>query len=206
MSDFLSPIERYYSDKLAEFGAQPKGVDWNGPEGQIKRFEQLCKLLPGDTPFSVADVGCGYGALLEFLSERYEGFEYVGLDIAETMIDAAAKKHATQAAAAFVVGTRPQAPVDFAVASGIFNVKLAADTDAWASYIVETLENMNAFTTRGFAFNCLTGYSDQDRMRRDLHYADPCALFDLCKRRFSRNVALLHDYDLYEFTILVRKQ
>jgi hypothetical protein len=27
----------------------------------------------------------------------------------------------------------------------------------------------------------------------------------LCKRRFSRNVALLHDYDLYEFTVLVRK-
>jgi hypothetical protein len=30
-------------------------------------------------------------------------------------------------------------------------------------------------------------------------------LFDLCKRRYSRNVALLHDYEIYEFTILVRK-
>ena len=42
-------------------------------------------------------------------------------------------------------------------------------------------------------------------MRPDLYYADPCELFDRCKRRYSRNVALLHDYDLYEFTILVRK-
>jgi len=30
-------------------------------------------------------------------------------------------------------------------------------------------------------------------------------LFDYCKRTYSRDVALLHDYGLYEFTILVRK-
>ena len=41
-------------------------------------------------------------------------------------------------------------------------------------------------------------------MRPDLFYADPCWLFDQCKRRHSRDVALLHDYGLYEFTILVR--
>ncbi|MGH6609130.1 MAG: class I SAM-dependent methyltransferase, partial [Burkholderiaceae bacterium] len=58
---------------------------------------------------------------------------------------------------------------------------------------------------RGFAFNSLTVYSDPDKKRADLYYADPCALFDRCKRLYSRNVALLHDYDLYDFTILVRK-
>jgi hypothetical protein len=42
-------------------------------------------------------------------------------------------------------------------------------------------------------------------MRDDLYYADPCELFDHCKRQHSRNVALLHDYTLYEFTILVRR-
>jgi hypothetical protein len=48
----------------------------------------------------------------------------------------------------------------------------------------------------------LTKYSGADRMaqRPDLYYG-----FDFCKRRFSRNVALLHDYGLYDFTILVRK-
>ena len=38
-----------------------------------------------------------------------------------------------------------------------------------------------------------------------LYYADPCALFDYCKRNFSRNVALLHDYKIYDFTLIVRK-
>ena len=44
-----------------------------------------------------------------------------------------------------------------------------------------------------------------ERMRDDLHYGDPCSLFDHCKRAFSKQVALLHDYGLYEFTIRVRK-
>ena len=51
----------------------------------------------------------------------------------------------------------------------------------------------------------LTSYSDADKKRDELHYADPCAIFDLCKRKYSRNVALYHDYSLYDFTIVVRK-
>ncbi|OUL82348.1 class I SAM-dependent methyltransferase [Paraburkholderia hospita] len=205
MSNLLSPVERYYTSKLEKFGALPAGVDWNSVEGQSKRFEQLSKLMSTDAEFSVADLGCGYGALLDYLSQRFNRFSYVGLDISQAMIDAAARLHPQVSNAQFLVGTKPDHKVDFAVASGIFNVKLAADEAPWRAYVVETLERMNDFTTRGFSFNCLTAYSDADRMRQDLHYADPCELFDLCKRRFARNVALLHDYDLYEFTIIVRK-
>ena len=32
-----------------------------------------------------------------------------------------------------------------------------------------------------------------------------CEMFDVCKQPFSPRVALLHDYPLYEFTIIVRK-
>ncbi len=55
------------------------------------------------------------------------------------------------------------------------------------------------------AFNLLTSYSDKDMMRPDLYYGDPLFYFDYCKRNFSQNVALLHDYGLFEFTILVKK-
>ena len=51
----------------------------------------------------------------------------------------------------------------------------------------------------------LSTYSDVERRRADLYYADPHMVFDYCKRTFSPAVALLHDYPLYEFTILVRK-
>ncbi|MCX4177452.1 MULTISPECIES: class I SAM-dependent methyltransferase [Paraburkholderia] len=205
MNDLLSSVAHYYTDKIQRFGSEPRGVDWNGREGQVLRFAQLCKVLDPDTPFSVTDVGCGYGSLLDFLETHFERCDYVGVDISDAMIGAATQLHAGKAHARFELGTRPSQPTDFAVASGIFNVKLNSSDSEWRSYIETTLENMHEFTSRGFAFNCLTAYSDQDKMRPDLHYADPCELFDICKRKYSRNVALLHDYGLYEFTILVRK-
>jgi hypothetical protein len=66
-----------------------------------------------------------------------------------------------------------------------------------------TIADLASLGTRGFAFNALTAYSDADRQRPDLYYADPLELFGHC-RTFSRFVALLHDYPLYEFTLLVR--
>jgi len=56
----------------------------------------------------------------------------------------------------------------------------------------------------GFAFNCVSHYVDY--RVPTLYYADPLRFFDHCKRRYSRFVSLLHDYPLYEFTILVRKE
>lgn len=205
MNDLLSPVATYYTQKIKEFGPQPKGVDWNGEDGQLLRFEQLCRVLDPSEPFSLVDVGCGYGALFDFMLARYPSFRYVGLDISETMIETARGLHAGKPEANFIAGTEPGEPVDYAVASGIFNVRLGGDEQAWRTYIGDTLERMHHFSRRGFAFNCLTSYSDADRMRPDLHYADPCELFALCKQKFSRNVALLHDYGLYEFTIVVRK-
>jgi hypothetical protein len=75
---------------------------------------------------------------------------------------------------------------------------------AWLGYVETTLDRLAALGRRGFAFNLLSRYSDPDRRRPDLYYGDPLALFDHCKRRFSPRVALLHDYPLWEFTILVR--
>ena len=95
---------------------------------------------------------------------------------------------------------------DYCVASGIFNVRLDNSDDDWFDYLSDTLRALDKFSLKGFAFNCLSSYSDEDKRRDDLYYADPRDLFDHCKRRFSRNVTLLHDYGLYEFTILVRKQ
>ena len=203
--DMLAQVASYYSGKLAAHGETPRGVDWNGPESQQLRFEQLLRVVDGPGRFSLNDLGCGYGALLDFMGTRFEAFEYHGFDVSADMVEAARRRHAGIAGADFTVAAEPAKPADYGIASGIFNVRLESDAAAWSTYIESTLELLDRTSQRGFAFNCLTSYSDPERMRPDLHYADPCRLFDLCKRRFSRQVALLHDYGLYEFTILVRK-
>lgn len=205
-SDLLTEVADYYSAKLAEQGATPRGVDWNGEESQTLRFEQLTKIIQQPRGFSLNDLGCGYGALFDYLRPKYQDFTYTGYDVSSDMILAARARHATSPNIQFVVAAAPPAMTDYGIASGIFNVKLGRKDAEWHDYLEATLDVLDRTSQHGFAFNCLTTYSDADMMRDYLYYADPCALFDLCKRRYSRHVALLHDYGLYEFTILVRKE
>jgi len=205
-SDLLTEVASYYTGKLAEHGPTPRGVDWNGEDSQALRFEQLCRIITTTGHFSINDIGCGYGALLDFVAARHRGFSYTGVDISAAMIRAAVRGHPAATNARFIHSAQPDDVADYGIASGILNVRLNRSDDEWRRHIEGVLELLDRTSAHGFAFNCLTSYSDADRMRSDLYYADPCALFDLCKRRYSRHVALLHDYGLYEFTILVRKQ
>jgi SAM-dependent methyltransferase len=201
----LGDVAAYYADRLSCFGPTPAGVDWRDAASQATRFDQLLRLLDGPGA-SLVDLGCGYGALLGHA--RQAGFRghYHGVDVAPEMIAAAAAAHGDDPAASFAVGAAPAVPADFAVASGIFNVRLGHAAAIWQDYVAATIATLDAAGRQGFAFNCLTAYADADRMRADLFYADPCVYFDLCKRRYSRQVALLHDYGLYEFTLIVRKE
>ncbi|MBI3866480.1 MAG: class I SAM-dependent methyltransferase, partial [Planctomycetia bacterium] len=122
----------------------------------------------------------------------------------DDMCAAARQRHAGEPRALFTSSEDWLTGSDYVVASGIFNVRLQSPAADWKRYVIETIDRLARLARRGFAFNCLTSYSDADRMRPDLFYADPCELFDYCKRTFARNVALLHDYGLYEFTLLVR--
>lgn len=201
----LAQVGRYYGEKLAAHGASPQGVDWNSVESQRLRFDQLLRVCEDRQEFSINDIGCGYGALLDYLIELGKSIDYVGVDISPAMIAKAEELHRGRPGCRFLAGERADRVADYAVASGIFNVKLSAPHAAWRGHVLQALEAIDAGSRRGFAFNCLTRYSDAALMRDDLFYADPCELFDFCKTRFSKNVALLHDYGLYEFTIVVRK-
>ncbi|NMN73799.1 class I SAM-dependent methyltransferase [Rhizobium sp. 57MFTsu3.2] len=203
--DLLAEVAGYYSDKLAQHGQTPRGVDWNGEESQRLRFEQLCKVIGDVKGFSLNDLGCGYGSLYEFLTPRYEAQKYSGFDISEDMVRGARQRHRNASNVRFVNSGEPDEIADYGIASGIFNVRLQRCDSEWREYIEATIQVLDRTSSIGFAFNCLTSYSDAGKMRDYLYYADPIVLFDLCKRRYSRNVALLHDYGLYEFTILVRK-
>jgi SAM-dependent methyltransferase len=200
--DLLRQTRQYYDGRLAEHGATARGVDWNSEESQHLRFRELTRIM-GDTQASVLDYGCGYGALRAYLRQHGHEGPYTGFDISERMIDAA-RAATSDPTAHFESDRNTLERSDYTLASGIFNVKQDAVNDAWHRYMIETIADLAALSIRGFAFNALSCYSDADRRRPDLYYADPLELFDHCKRHMSRFVSLLHDTPLYEFTILVR--
>jgi SAM-dependent methyltransferase len=196
----------YFEERLTTHGATARGVDWNSEAAQELRFSQLAKVLPLDQPFSLLDYGCGYGALGGFLLRKgYTMTQYVGFDILQSMVEKASQVYQEQAQFSFTSRFEELGEVDFSIASGIFNLKLEITNEVWTEYVVGELYKMNTLSRRGFSFNMLTRYSDAEYMKPHLYYADPCYLFDYCKTHFSRNVALLHDYEVYDFTLIVRK-
>ncbi len=90
---------------------------------------------------------------------------------------------ANQQQARFITSAEPDQKADYGVASGISNVRLGRTDTEWFDYLQSTLDALNRTSRLGFAFNCLTSYSDEDKKRDYLFYADPCRLFELCKKR-----------------------
>jgi SAM-dependent methyltransferase len=192
----------YYGAKLREHGPTARGVDWNSSQSQVLRFDRLLEVVDRRDG-TLLDYGCGYGALADHLVARGDAIEYCGYDVAAEMIEAARER---RPGTEFTSERASLVPADFAVASGVFNVKQAATSERWLAYVLETIDELARLGRRGFAFNLLTAYSDDDRKRPDLFYGDPLFFFDHCARRFARlGTALLQDYGLFEFTVIVRR-
>jgi SAM-dependent methyltransferase len=202
----LSRVQEYYDEKLRAHGPTARGVDWNSQESQQLRFAQLLKLIDYVRPFTINDFGCGYGALIDYLEKNRLHFQYAGFDISPEMIAKAEELHPRSSRIEFVTDEDRLREADYTLASGIFNVKLQTGEAEWTKYVLDVLDIINSLSKTGFAFNALTKYSDAEFKRSDLYYADPLFFFDHCKTKYSRFVTLLHDYPLYEFTILVRKE
>jgi SAM-dependent methyltransferase len=203
-SAILSEAAAYYASKLAAHGTTPQGVDWNGAESHERRHRQFLHLLGGDLKASVIDLGCGFGDFLRFLrSEGYVG-PFIGYDIAPSMVEKARELHGEAEDRQWRFGAEPAETADFAIASGIFNVKGDQSSVSWMRYVHETIDILARVGRRGFAFNMLSMSSDPDRRRANLHYEDPIAMLAHCLSKYGRSVALLQDYGLYEFTVVVR--
>ncbi|MCH2038199.1 MAG: class I SAM-dependent methyltransferase [Rickettsiales bacterium] len=198
-------IDSYYTGTIQAHGATPRGVDWKDDSSHALRFKQLLSVISEpDLPFSLNDYGCGYGALYDYLREHHYDVTYHGFDLSAAMIKQAEKHLTLSPQCAVSVGLEPEQQADYSVASGIFNVRQHINDEEWLAHIYKVLENMSRFSNKAFAFNCLSEYSDADYRKDYLYYCNPCAIFDYCKQQISPNVALLHDYGLYECTIIVR--
>lgn len=202
-----SKIIQFYRERIESFGDTAKGVGWKNDEAQFVRFEQLIKII-NKTDFSVNDLGCGSGKFLRYLFDSgLPPTYYFGYDILDEMIDEA--KHHLRSFQNIellkIINASEMKMADYSVASGIFNVRYEASNEDWMQHIISTLNAMNEASRLGFAFNMLTQYSDAEFMQDYLYYGDPSFYFNYCKLNYSKNVALLHDYGQFDFTILVRK-
>lgn len=195
--------EIYYQESFASHGATPAGVGWKDARSQRLRFEKLAYLLTPrpERPVTVNDFGCGYAALFDYLDSLYgvQLARYFGYDVDQAMLDAAHTR--TDSRATLIRAREITQEADYSFVSGTFNVKGGASNEAWSRYVERSVAQLAMRSRIGFAFNLMSTYVDFTKP--DLFYADPAHFFGFCKSRISRYVTLLHDYPLYECTLVV---
>lgn len=207
MEVLLTEVEQYYTRKVDTHGATPLGVDWSCVPTQQMRFVQLLKLCNFDAPVTFNDLGCGYGALLDFLSTRFRGkaINYLGIDLSPAMIAHAQKLWGKRRETNFAVGNTSPRIADYSIASGIFNVKLTQTDDLWTQFVATTLAHMHATSRRGFAVNFLTPLPGGVIGITEL-YRPPFELWsNYCQKEFGATVEVLDSYGMREYTLLIRK-
>lgn len=204
-SAITSYLDTYFTDRLSRYGATHRGLDWNSAENHALHHQQFLFLLRDDYEASIGDLGCGYGDFLGYLRERGFTGRFIGYDLNQGMIAAARQYHGQDDRATWYHSATPTTDTDYVIASGIFNLRGSTSDSDWESYMESVIEAMAARARKGFAFNVLTRHSDPEKRRADLYYADPGTWLDFCARRYGRHLALLQDYGLWDFTLIVRK-
>ena len=106
LDGLYAAIERYYTTKVTTHGPTPLGVDWPCTPTQELRFVQLLRLCDFKTPFSLNDIGCGYGAILRLLAQRHRRLpiDYLGVDLSPAMVLQARRLWRQRASTEFMVG------------------------------------------------------------------------------------------------------
>jgi hypothetical protein len=204
----LQEIEALYTGNIRRLGLDSKSVGWRDEATHRLRFDKLVHgLIPDHAaePFTVNDLGSGYGAMFRYLDEHYNTRlkHYYGYEISDAMIDACRDFVTNDDRLEILKTNVPERSADYSFVCGTFNVKFQASDQEWDVYVKDMILRLAQQSTRGFAFNLLTSYVDWKEPH--LFYADPARYFDFCKRNVSRKVSLLHDYPLYEWTMVVLK-
>ena len=157
-------LNKAYAERLDERGSTPQGVFWNSRHNQMARFAALLSRVKGHVAWTkpaprtlnIADIGCGYGAMLDFIraNPQFAHLRYTGLDINPAMI-AACQDNFPDEAHLFSVGKKPLSTVDFSFFSGTFNLCHIDDTGRWEAYMFDCLDACWQNSRMGMALNLL---------------------------------------------------
>ena len=196
-------IEAYYTDRISHHGVGPRGVDWTCTATQELRFVQLLKLCDFGRPFSLNDVGCGYGGLVDFVARQFQKTEidYLGLDLSPAMISRARRRNRGRQGCRFLVGCEIPRIADYTVASGVMNVMLDHPRLLWEEFVADTLRRMHASSRLGFAVNFMA--EKPDGTTKGLYRVDPSHWTLFCQQTLGCRVEVVEGYGMREYTLLV---
>lgn len=194
-SDRFSNIASYYDKLVKQYGHDPRSCDYGRAESQRIKFEVLTDGIKINNN-RILDVGCGMADYNVFLNERFDNFQYTGIDISDEMIKTARELHPGLDIRKLDIMKESPGEYDYIVANGIFY--LLGDN---AITLMKTLvSRMFDLSQKGLAFNSLSSFAvDQEANE---FYADPGEIINYCLTLTDR-VVIRHDYHKRDFTVFM---
>lgn len=200
--DDLERIVSLYDGRVKKFGDDAKSVGWKSKEQQELRFRILTQNIELANQ-SIIDIGCGFGDFYDFLCRCGSmPLQYTGIDISNEVLKIAREKYNNISHVRFLnlqLMSKTDEVFDYAVASGSLNYNFPIDMD---EYIENFISIYQASVRKGLLINLLTSKVDYIQ-EIHVHYSPDYiqAVF----RKYFREVRLIENYGLYEFTVQALK-
>ncbi len=189
----MQPLLDFYTRLLKVNGpGSPHALGWRDAHSQLSRFAVLASIADL-TGVSILDEGCGVGDLYPYLTERFSGVRYTGIDVNESLIQAGKQKYPKANLSVADFSDYQSGPFDYVFSSGALTFKIPNHREVYFGHI----KKMFQLAGRGVAFNML----DSARVQEDDTYAtyDPLEVHALC-RTLTERIAFRHDYSDEDFT------
>jgi SAM-dependent methyltransferase len=202
-----APIEQ----GVVEHGAVPRGV-WLDRQDSgnklLRRFEAHLRMAEGHDHFSILDIGCGPGLLIDYLEDRLPGrvADYLGIDVSEPLVAHAKRRwpeHAFEVRD-IAIDPIPDLAFDYAVICGIFTPKFTLPYADFEAFVQELLSTAWRSTRVALSFNVMSPHVDWTR--EDLFHWPMDNAAGFCIKNLSRHVNVIADYGLYEYTVQVFRE
>lgn len=199
-------LENYYTDCIKTHGPSAKGVGWLSAQRANLRYDRMLKVI--DNMYNVSnpsllDVGCGYGALLDYAKDRKIEIDYTGIDVSSEMIKVATTEHPdTQFINKDILDYNDKT-FDYVVCNGILTLKLDNNLIEMDSYFKEIVKHMFNICRIGMAFNVYSTYVGW--FGEKTYYKNPLEIMAFCLSEMSIHVKLDHSYRNFEYTVYVYK-
>ena len=188
---YNSKINKVYTQNINNLGYIPNGVFWNSTNSQFSRFEFLVKLIKQNSEgilSNIADVGCGYGAFLNFLLLNKVKFKkYRGYDINPKLIQFCKRNYPNYL---FFINHAPIKKCDFSIMSGTYNFSITENVSRWENYILLNLEDCYKVSERGIIFNLQ--FSNISMIKNKIYYTNSKEMIKKLKLKFG-NVEQFYD-------------
>jgi len=202
-----SKIAEIYNQRFLKLGPAPEASMWFSKKRQFTRFDIIfneIKLLTKHNKTSIIDIGCGYGAFLEFLSERgtYDIWSYYGYDVSHEVIKFCKEQYSQ--GASFFNGSIPTFTAEFIIMSGTYNFFPSKDYNSWRRYFYRSLKILWSKTNCAMIFNLQT--SDQEKITDGgIVYTSKEVIENFCKSNFGNVKVVINPIIPKDVTFVIKK-